>query len=174
MCLACPLSACRGPGNIRIPQETQEHAHASAAAPDRQGTRGKAAKGQGKVSAPGQNKPPRTQQAASAAGRGGDKEYIYHTIIDRGGESKRDLSIYYLLSIYRVLSIYYVLYIIHILYVYIYRVLCPIYKYIYIIYIICIIIQYTYLYIHRYDSIIYTYHTLYYKYKESKVNIKDN
>ena len=121
--------------------------------------------------APGAKQNPRTPQAASAAGRGGDIYDRYYNIIWRGGESKRDLSIYYLLSRYRVLSIYYVLYIIHILYVYIYRVLCPIYKYIYIIY---IIIQYTYLYIHRYDSIIYTYHALYYKYKESKVNIKNN
>lgn len=124
--------------------------------------------------APWAKQPPRTPQAASAAGGGGDIYDRYYTIIWRGGESKRDLSIYYSFSICRDLSIYYVLYIIHILYVYIYRVVCPIYKYIYSIYIICIIIQYTYLYIHRYDSIIYTYHMLYYKYKESKVNIKDN
>ena len=48
---------------------TQEHAHASAAAPDRQGTRGKAAKGQARA-APGAKQNPRTPQAASAAGEG--------------------------------------------------------------------------------------------------------
>ena len=64
------LIACRGPGNTGIPQGAQERTHASAAAPDRQGTRYKAAKGQGKARAPGKTKPPHTAGSGAPRGRG--------------------------------------------------------------------------------------------------------